>query len=222
MNAVKQIKICKECEAEVDDKQAKASFEKVGHVQCKACEEFTDKGAVAVTCGSLEAYSEEQVQTIANTVAKGANRYELAMFLHIANKYGLDPFLKEIFWSDKMKTIMTSRDGYLKIALHDPMFDGIRSMAVYENDEFSIDMRENEVNHKFTADRGKLVGAYAIVFHKERRPVIVYTPLDEYYKTESSVWRQYTSSMICKCAEAMALKRQFGISGLVTVEEVNK
>ena len=34
------------------------------------------------------------------------------------------------------------------------------------------------------------------------------------------VWKTYPSAMICKVAEAFSLKRQFGISGLVTTEEM--
>jgi phage recombination protein Bet len=165
-------------------------------------------------------YSEDQVQTIKNTVAKGANDNELSMFLHICRTYGLDPFLKEIFYSSDMKTIMTSRDGYLKVAQRDPSFKGIKSAVVHENDNFTMDIAANMVEHSFGAkDRGDIVGAWAIVEREGREPVIQYAPFDEYNKGRST-WKQFPSAMICKCAEALALKRQFGISGLVTQEEV--
>lgn len=47
---------------------------------------------------------------------------------------------------------------------------------------------------------------------------MAYASFDE-YKQNSQVWR-YASAMICKCAETQVLKRQYGISGLVTVEEI--
>ena len=142
------------------------------------------------------------------------------MFLHISQAYGLDPFLKEIFYSSQLKTIMTSRDGYLKVAQRDPTFDGIQSMAVCENDEFEIDAVTPTVIHKFgKGERGKVIGGWAIVHKKGRRPVISYADIRE-YKKNNNVWNTYESAMICKVAEAFSLKRQFGISGLVTQEEL--
>ncbi len=165
-------------------------------------------------------YTRDQIDTIKNTVAKGASDDELAMFLHLAQTYGLDPFLKEIFYSGQMKTIITSRDGYLKVAQRDPEFDGIQSMAVCENDDFSIDMVNNVVNHKFgKGDRGNVIGAWAVCYRKGRRPVIAYADYEEYNK-KNPIWNTYKSAMCCKVAESFALKRQFGISGLVTQEEM--
>lgn len=169
---------------------------------------------------SIPGYTREQIETIKNTVAKGATDSELQMFIHVAEKYGLDPFLKEIYYSNEMHTILSSRDGYLKAAMRDPNFDGLQSMAVFENDDFSIDAAAGTVHHVFgKGDRGKIIGAWAIAFHKQRRPVIAFASFDEYSKN-SSTWRTYKSAMICKVSESFVLKRQFSLSGLVTIEEV--
>jgi phage recombination protein Bet len=165
-------------------------------------------------------YTDAQIETIKNTVAKGISNHELSMFMHLCKVYGLDPFLKEIFYSSQMKTIMTSRDGYLKVAQRDPTYEGMQSMAVCENDEFEIDAVTPTVKHVFgKGDRGSVIGAWAMVHKVGRRPVISYADIREYRK-ESSTWRTYPSAMICKVAEVFALKRQFGISGLVTQEEL--
>lgn len=177
--------------------------------------QYNQQAATAIT-----QYTPKQIETIKNTVAKGISNSELEMFMHLCQVYGLDPFLKEIFYSANMKTIMTSRDGYLKVAQRDQTFDGIQSMAVCENDEFEIDAVTPTVNHKFgKGDRGKVIGAWAIVHKKGRRAVISYADIRE-YKKDTSVWKTYESAMICKVAEAFSLKRQFGISGLVTQEEI--
>lgn len=191
-------------------------------------------------------YSKEQVQLIKNTVAKGATDDELKMFISIAKKYDLDPLIKEIWFIKRAKkhqdktgkwdykrlpngeidysgaetSIMTSRDGYLKIAQRNPDFDGVIGFPVREGDIFEIDAQNYQVTHKFGAKRGKIMGAWARVDHKRRRPVIVYVDFQEYYSANSSVWKQYPSAMIQKVAEVLALKRQFGISGLVTKEEM--
>lgn len=169
---------------------------------------------------SIPGYTREQIETIKNTVAKGATDSELQMFMHVAQTYGLDPFLKEIYYSDKMHTIITSRDGYLKAAQRDPDFEGIQSMAVCENDEFELDVLSGVVKHSFgKGSRGQVIGAWAICYRKGRKPVISYASYDE-YNQNNQIWSKYRSAMCCKVAEVFALKRQFGISGLVTQEEI--
>ena len=45
----------------------------------------------------------EQIELMKRTVAKGATDDELRMFLHLAHKYDLDPFAKEIWLWLKQK-----------------------------------------------------------------------------------------------------------------------
>lgn len=191
-------------------------------------------------------YNQDQIDLIKNTIAKGATDDELAMFTAIAQKYNLDPLIKEIWFIKRAKKvkntagdwdykrdkagnidytgaetlIMTSRDGYLKVAQRDDNFDGIISFAVREGDIFEIDAENYKVSHKFGAKRGPIIGAWAKVDHKKRRPVIVFCDFREYNDAKSTTWQKYPTAMIMKVAETLALKRQFGISGLVTREEM--
>jgi phage recombination protein Bet len=198
------------------------------------------------------AFTQEQIKIIKSQIAKGATDDELKMFTTIAEKYGLDPFLKEIWFIKSVKKIkkgkdnfgndiwdyprladgtvdyskaetliFTSRDGYLKVAQRDPNFTGLLSMAVCEGDSFEIDAENYRVSHKFGAKRGKLIGAWSKVDRAGRKPVITYIPIEEYRSEKSTVWKQYPTAMIIKVAEVLALKRQFGISGLVTKEEMS-
>ena len=174
------------------------------------------QGAVALH------WSNEQVDTIRRTVARDANDTELKMFLHLSETYGLDPFAKEI-WCIKMggrPTIMTSRDGYLKIANRNPHFKGMRADVVYEGDSFQ--KVGDEVKHVYgIQNRGKPVGAYCFVYRDDRNyPIYVYAPFRDYYKS-GGTWNTYPHAMILKVAEAQALKRAFSISGLVTQEELD-
>lgn len=167
-------------------------------------------------------FTDRQIEAMKQTVAKGATQAEFEMFIYLAMKYKLDPFLKEIFFiPGNMKTVMTSRDGYLKIAQNHKSFEGIRSMAVRANDDFEVDLEHDTVKHKFgKGERGQIIGAWAIVYRKGRRPVIAFADLSE-YQGQTQPWKKYTSAMICKCAEVFALKRQFSIDGLVTAEEMD-
>jgi phage recombination protein Bet len=137
-------------------------------------------------------------------VAKGANDTEFQMLVHIANKYQLDPLLKEI-WCIKRNAndpalIMTSRDGYLSIAHKSGQFDGMQSGTVEEN--------------------GVLVKAWAEVWRKDMSHSFKAEVKYSEYKQNSPVWSKYPSAMLIKVAEVFALKRAFSISGMVTQEEM--
>jgi phage recombination protein Bet len=169
----------------------------------------------------LISFTQKEVETIKRTVASDANTDELRMFLHIAKTYGLDPFNKEIFfWKIKGKpTIMTSRDGYLKIADRHEEYNGLVSDVVRENDKFR--RKAQGIDHEYGTNRGDIIGAYALVYRKDREyPVYVFSPFQEYC-AGTRVWTQYPSAMILKVAESMALKRAFTVSGLVTAEEMD-
>jgi len=170
-----------------------------------------------------EMVPENMVSTIKNTVAKEATDDELRMFIMLANKYNLDPFAKEI-WFMKIQgkpTIMTSRDGYLKIAQSNTDYKGMISFPVHENDEFEIDAEKYSVKHKLNVkNSGAIIGAWAKAERVGQYPVICYVKFGEYRGT-SPIWQKYPSAMIQKVAEAFALKRLYGISGLVTREELD-
>ena len=191
-------------------------------------------------------YNQDQINTIRETVAKGATDTELKMFLHLCQKYNLDPFLKEIWFVKRAKKtkdkngnwdyrrlpdgnidytgaetmIMTSRDGYLRVAQDDINFNGIKSFTVKEGDVFEVDAQTDQIVHKFGLKRGRILGAWSAVYHKQRRPVICFAEFSEYNDDKSTTWKKYPSAMIMKVAEVFALKRQFGISGLTTQEEL--
>lgn len=225
-DAIAEVTGCKEPEVEHVDAKPPAQEEEYAEIEAEVVEDEPEQAVVpaapqrsAIT-PVQHTYTPDEIDTIRNTVAKGADNNELAMFLHICQVYGLDPFLKEIYYSKEMKTIMSSRDGYLKVAQRDEEFKGMKSAVVFENDAFSMDIMSGIIEHKFKAtDRGKIVGAWAMVLHKSREPVMQYVPFSEYDQGRNT-WKKYPSAMILKCAEALALKRQFGISGLVTQEEM--
>jgi len=167
-------------------------------------------------------FTKEELDTIRKTVAQGANDDEFRMFMHLARTYGLDPFNKEIWfikYDNKKPTIMTSRDGYLKIANRHVSYEGIVSDVIRKNDKFIKKM--TTVEHQYGTSRGNIVGAYALVYRNDRKyPAYAYAPMEE-YNAHTKVWNNYPSAMILKVAESMALKRAFSVSGLVTREEMD-
>jgi phage recombination protein Bet len=143
----------------------------------------------------------EVIDTIRQTVCKGATDAQLRMFLEVCRRTGLDPFLKEISFIAERGIIMAGRDGYLRIANENPAFDGMETRV--ERDEW-----------------GMPVKAVCTVWRKDRsHPTICEAYYNEYTKA-SQVWKQYPSAMIGKVAEVLALKRSFAINGVVTEEEI--
>lgn len=175
----------------------------------------------------LESISD--ISLIKNTIAPSATEDELRMLLYLSQEYNLDPLKKEIYFLKYAgkSTIITSRDGYLKIANLNPQFNGLESDVVYYGDKLtkrpdgSLHIEYGEAH--LTFDKSKLTGAFCSVFRKDRdKATMVFVSIKDYYKKNAPIWEQYINAMILKVAEAMALKRAFAISGLVTREEIEK
>jgi phage recombination protein Bet len=170
----------------------------------------------------LISFTDEEKEILRKTAAKKASDDEFKVFLHVAETYGLDPFNKELFFlkdNKDRKNIFTSRDGYLSIANRNEAFDGLVSDVVRTNDEFK--RTTTGIEHKYGSERGSILGAYCLIYRKDRKyPVYVFAPFEE-YNGYNSVWNRYPSAMILKVAESMALKRAFSVSGLVSQEEMN-
>lgn len=173
-------------------------------------------------------YSSEMIDTIKATVAKDATNEELYYFLNVASMYNLNPFMKEIWFAKTEKgqpMIMTSRDGYRKLAMRDPRFVKCQSVAVYENDTFEVETVLGDVKnivHKFSQkDRGKLMGAYAYLKTIDGEDLYSYMDFREYSQPRS-VWKKYPSAMIRKTAENDVYKRFVNINGLQDFESMPK
>lgn len=189
--------------------------------------------------------TEAEVLLIKQTLAQGATAAELERLLYLANTYGLNP-LKNELWFIKQPAmqringqwvykrledgslsyegshalLMTSRDGYLKIAQTYADFQGLISFEVREGDHFSIDAANYHIEHRYGAQRGRLLGAWARCERQGMAPVITYANYEEYHRPGNYAWTQFPSAMIRKVAEVMALKRAFAINGLATKEEM--
>ncbi len=142
------------------------------------------------------------LETIKETVCKGATPAQFRMFLEVCRGTGLNPFLKEIYFVPSVG-VMAARDGYLRVANQHPQFDGMETRV--ERDEKNIPIK-----------------AVCTVWRKDRgHPVIAEAYYNEYRKA-GQVWATYPSAMIAKVAEVLALKRSFAINGVVTEEEIGE
>ena len=173
----------------------------------------------------IAVYPEEVVDAVRNTVAIGATNEELYMFLSVANKYGLDPFLKEVWFVKNPKlgnVIMTGRDAYVKVCQRNPKYVKLQSNPVYEEDEFFMEWEDGELKsftHKHGAkDRGHILGAWATLKYTDKT-VSVYVAYKEYAKN-NNIWSKNKGAMIKKVAEKEVCRLVEGITGIYIPEEM--
>ena len=180
-----------------------------------------EKQMVQVTAdkiSKLTGFAPEEIAVIKNTVAKNTTDVELAFFLSVAKSSGLNPFMKEIWcYKDNKGNLLTfaGRDGFLKKAQESPLWNGMTSSEVCDNDDFNIDIISGHATHKPDyKNRGQILGAYAIVKPKGcELPTIEWASWEKYNKGKFT-WVSHPEDMIKKVAETHALKKAYGITGL--------
>ena len=164
----------------------------------------------------ISIYENELIQTLNNpqkiTVikslfAKGCTDDEFSVLLELAKRYKLDPFSKQIWalkYGNNPAMIFASRDGLLAIAHRSGMFDGIESAPNFD-------------------DRGALESATCTVYRKDiSHPFRKTVYLREYSNNSNPLWKSKPITMLCKVAEAQALRQAFSVSGLYDDAEINR
>ena len=153
-----------------------------------------------------------QVDLIKSQIAKGATDDELKLFLHVADKSGLDPLSRQIYFikrSGKM-TIQTGIDGFRAVADRTGQYVGSSDPVFEEN---------GEIPSKATVTVNKVVGGIVGNFTATAR-------WEEYYpgKSQGFMWDKMPHTMLGKCAEALALRKAFPaqLSGLYTDNEMDQ
>lgn len=150
-------------------------------------------------------FTREQIETIKQTVAKGASDSQLALFLQTCKSRGLDPFTRQVFYTPQ--GIIVSIDGFRAIA---------ERTGCYAPGPTRFEYDAN----------GGLVAAHVTV-----RKLVAGTWFDleesafyEEYKGTSPIWRSKPRVMLSKCAEARALRRSFSseLSGIYESSELDQ
>ncbi|APT75272.1 hypothetical protein LN42_01845 [Marinitoga sp. 1137] len=164
-------------------------------------------------------FDKEKIDLIKRTlVPQGVSDEEFQMFIHLAKKYQLDPFAKEIYLTayntkyGKKVSIFAGRDGFLSIAHRNPNFDGFES-GVEKVDEPLY------VNGKKVRDWQ--YKGWCKVYRKDWSHPVTEEVYEEEYTTWQNTWLQKPRTMIQKVAESQALRKAFRIHGLYTREEMD-
>lgn len=134
---------------------------------------------------------------------------ELIQYAALCKNAGLDPATSEVsplVQRDRISLII-GVDGWTRIANRDPNFDGIE----YKFSDDTIKVGNHEVP--------KYIDTY--VYFKNRSHASFWrTPYDEAFRSTSPVWASMPLQMLQNRATTNAIKRAFGLSGVVDSEDV--
>jgi len=176
------------------------------------------------TANNESPWNREQVELIKRTVAKGASDDELKLFLHLASRYDLDPFTRQI-WFIKYGDdahIFTGRDGFLHIAHRSGAFNGMQTQLREEPIGFEIRYYNRKEKKVEVLKRPSQFVAVCTVYRKDMTEPFVCEVWESEYSTGQGLWPTKRRVMIQKVAEASTLRRAFDISGLYLPEEVSE
>lgn len=178
-------------------------------------------------------YTQDKIDLIRRTYAKGCTDDELALFIQVAQRTQLDIFARQIYavkrWdSSEEKYVMqtqTSIDGFRTIAERTGEYQGQTPRQWCGKDGVW-----KEVWLSSDAPAAARVGVYRRGFREALYGVARFEAYVVKYKTKSGdwvvghMWKKMPDVMLAKCAEALALRTAFPqeLSGLYTSDEMEQ
>src|SRR4029077_6041988 len=157
--------------------------------------------ALAVMANRLNVEPQKLLQTLKDTVFKGANDSELLTLVVVANEYGLSPLLKEIYaFPAKGGGIVpvVSIDGWISMVNRQPQLDGLE-----------FEWAGGELPESCTC---------TIYIKNRQHPVRI----TEFYKEcvrSTEPWKQMPRRMLRHKALKEAARVAFGFSGITDEDE---
>lgn len=142
------------------------------------------------------------LDTLKNTVFRGATDDELMTLVVVSNEYGLNPLLKEIYaFPAKGGGIVpvVSIDGWIRMMNDHPQFDGI----------------DYEFQH---ADDGKLIACTSVIYRKDRSKPVRVTEYMVECRRNTEPWKM-EHRMLRHKATIQGARVAFGFSGITDEDE---
>ena len=179
-------------------------------------------------------FTKGTLDLIKKQVAIGATDDEFLMFIYQAQRTGLDPLAKQIYFikrKTKVKKFDEERKAYVETYEYKPSIqasiDGLRVVAqrskeyagqdepVFETDKSGKLVRCTVIVYKFNPKTGeRYPAAHGVAYFSEYVPTT----------GQDFMWTKMPHTMLAKVAEALALRKAFpqDLSGLYTQEEMKE
>lgn len=172
-------------------------------------------------------YQKDQIELIKKTYAKGATDTELALFVEVAQRKGLDIFSRQIHLIKRKNrktgedeiSIQTGIDGYRLLAERTGKYEG--QVGPFWCDE------KGEWKDVWLSSKPPAAAKVGILKSGCKEPFYAVALFREYAQTDYNgnpiaLWARMPANQLSKCSEALALRKAFPseMSGIYTQEEV--
>lgn len=180
-------------------------------------------GGVLALADDQTWWTERQVAALTQLGVRNASNGDLVVFMHVAQKTGLDPFARQIYMIERAgkQTIQTGIDGFRLVARR-------AAERLGETLEYGDTLwcGEDGVWSDVWLGPGAPKAAKATVLRDGKRFTAV-ALFAEYAQTRGdgspvAMWAKMPANQLAKCAEALVLRKAYpqDLSGIYTDEEM--